>query len=447
MVMLSRFRTKMEFLEAADESAFEIQEARRYEKNFFLYGTSPYEALDHVYGARRLLDANRADVEKVVGVAATQSWLENLERYGNLLEELAGAANNPTFGDSARNQAEASLRRYGATILGDASDMIVRERLSMNSMIRTSMIVAALFLGFMVLLMLVIADQLARQVIRPVGILVQHVERIADGDFSPIKPKRRYADEFSTLTTAINKMLDELKVRQEQLLQSRKMAAVGTLTSGIAHELNNPLNNISLTVETLLDSSDEIAPERKLQLLTDIFTQVQRAAATVRNLLDFTRVDQPIFTAVSVSEVIGVTMKLVGNEMSLSDVTAHLDIAHDLPPVNGNPRNLQQVFLNLILNAVQAMPNGGDLRIAATREGDFARVEIQDSGVGIPAESVEKIFEPFFTTKEAGEGTGLGLSVSYSIIEKHRGRIEVVSRVGEGTTFIVFIPICRTEGG
>jgi signal transduction histidine kinase len=93
------------------------------------------------------------------------------------------------------------------------------------------------------------------------------------------------------------------------------------------------------------------------------------------------------------------------------------------------------------------MPNGGDLRIGATREGDFARVEIQDSGVGIPAESVEKIFEPFFTTKEAGEGTGLGLSVTYSIIEKHRGRIEVESRVGEGTTFIVFIPICRTEGG
>jgi len=441
MVMLSRFRTKMEFLEAADECAFEIQEARRYEKNFLLYGTSLYEALDHIYRARRLLDANMSDVERAIGIAAARSWLDNLEQYENLLAELAGAANDPARDENSRREAEANLRRYGAAILADASDMIVQERLAMNSMIRTAMIGAALFLGFMVLLMIVLADQLARQVIRPIGRFIQYVERIADGDFSPIRPARRYRDEFSTLAIAINRMLDELTVRQEQLLQSRKMAAVGTLTSGIAHELNNPLNNISLTVETLLDDYEETDHERKKKLLTDIFTQVQRAAATVRNLLDFTRVDQPVVTTVSIPEVIEVTVKLVGNELSLSSVTAELDVPPDLPPVSGNPRNLQQVFLNLILNAMQAMPNGGNLTIRATSVDGFIRVAISDTGIGIPADNLEKIFEPFFTTKEAGDGTGLGLSVSYSIIEKHGGRIEVESRVNEGTTFAVFLPM------
>jgi signal transduction histidine kinase len=298
----------------------------------------------------------------------------------------------------------------------------------------------------MVLLLIVLADQLARQVIRPIGRIVGHVERISKGDISPIKPGRKYRDEFSSLAIAINRMLAELRARQEQVLQSRKMAAVGTLTSGIAHELNNPLNNISLTVETLLDDFDSMEHDRVKQLLTDAFTQVERAAATVRNLLDFTRVDRPVFTAVSVAEIVDVTMKLVSNELSISNVAVHLDVAPDLPRVHGNPRNLQQVFLNLIMNAMQAMPDGGDLTIQGSREGDFIRVAVRDTGVGIAAEDMDQIFEPFFTTKQAGEGTGLGLSVSYSIIEKHGGRIDVQSRVGEGTTFFVLLPIHRTKG-
>jgi signal transduction histidine kinase len=322
--------------------------------------------------------------------------------------------------------------------------MIAEEKRSMNDMIRTAMIGTGASLGFMVLLMLLLADQLARQVLRPIGRFVHYVGRIAEGDFSPIRPTRSYKDEFSTLAIAINRMLDELKSRQEQLLQTRKMAAVGTLTSGIAHELNNPLNNISLTVETLLDDFDEVGDDRKKKLLNDIFTQVQRAGATVRNLLDFTRKDQPVFTAVSISEVLETTLTLVGNELSLAKVDVHLDVDPDLPTVSGNPRTLQQVFLNLFLNAMQAMPKGGELTVRAECEDGFLRVMVRDHGVGISDENLEKIFEPFFTTKQAGEGTGLGLSVSYSIVEKHGGRLEVESTLGEGTTFFVILPV-RTE--
>ena len=211
----------------------------------------------------------------------------------------------------------------------------------MDDMLRTASLGAIALLVLMVLLMIFLADQLARQVLRPIGRFIRYVGRIADGDFSPIVPARRYRDEFSTLAVAINRMLDELKIRQQQLLQSRKMAAVGTLTSGVAHELNNPLNNISLTVETLLDDFDDMEEEQKKTLLEDIFTQVQRASATVRNLLDFTRKDQPVFTSVSIPDLLEASLKLVGNELALARVEATVDVAADLPRVNGNPRNLR----------------------------------------------------------------------------------------------------------
>jgi two-component system NtrC family sensor kinase len=440
MVMLSRFQARMRFLEAADDLAFEMQEARRYEKNFFLYGTTLSDALDHAYRADRLLEANLQDVRQVIGPTATATWLDHLRRYEGLLERLAEAQSAPGFDDAQKRTAETELRRFGGAILDDASAMIAKEQQAMNGMIRTAMVAAGTFLGFMVLLMIFLADHLARQVLRPIGRFVRYVERIAQGDFSPIQPARRYRDEFSTLAVAINRMLDEIKVRQEQLVQSRKMAAVGALTSGIAHELNNPLNNISLTAETLLDD-DTTDPARRRTLLEDIFTQVQRASATVRNLLDFTRQDHPVFTTVSIVDVVSATLKLIGNELALAGVRSRVRIAPELPPVSGNPRNLQQVFLNLFLNAIQAMPQGGELVVEGDRADGFVRVAVQDSGVGISAENLDKIFEPFFTTKEAGEGTGLGLSVSYGIVANHGGRLEVSSRPGEGATFSVLLPI------
>ncbi len=445
ILMLSHVGSRTRFLEAMDECAYQIQEARRYEKNFFLYGTSPYDALDHIHRADRLLRANARAVERAIGEEEARRWGASLERYERLLQDLAGetGADRPRIDAASKREAETALRRSGTEILATASDLLARERESMEELLHTATLGAMGLLVVMVLLMALLADQLARQVLRPIGRFIRYVGRIADGDFSPIVPARRYRDEFSTLAVAINRMLDELTARQQQLLQSRKMAAVGTLTSGIAHELNNPLNNISLTVEALLDDFDDMEEARRKKLLEDIFTQVQRASATVRNLLDFTRKDQPVFTPVSVSDLVRASLKLVGNELTLAGVEATVDVPSDLPPVNGNPRNLEQVFLNLFLNALEVMPHGGTLDVTATLEGDVVRVAVRDSGPGIPPEHLDQVFEPFFTTKEAGEGTGLGLSVSYSIVEKHGGRLEVESQPGEGTTFTVSLPAAR----
>jgi len=139
--------------------------------------------------------------------------------------------------------------------------------------------------------------------------------------------------------------------------------------------------------------------------------------------------------------VIRDTAKLLGNEMKLAGVELRIDMDNPLPAVMGNPRNIQQVFLNLMLNAVQAMPGGGRLLVKGAVANGFLRVDIRDTGIGIPEENLAKIFEPFFTTKEPGAGTGLGLAVSYGIMEAHRGKITVESEVGKGTMFSVHLPL------
>ncbi|MEJ2477038.1 MAG: ATP-binding protein, partial [Desulfobacterales bacterium] len=170
------------------------------------------------------------------------------------------------------------------------------------------------------------------------------------------------------------------------------------------------------------------------------------ACATVRNLLDFTRKDQPVFTTVSVNDALQSTLNLLGNELSLGQVELELELGENLPLVAANPRHLQQLFLNLLLNAVDAMPEGGPLKVRSEVDKDgWVRVDVADSGVGIPEENLDKIFDPFFTTKEPGRGTGLGLSVSFGIAEQHGGRITVQSRPGAGTTFSVFLPRAKDQ--
>jgi len=197
-------------------------------------------------------------------------------------------------------------------------------------------------------------------------------------------------------------------------------------------------------VEALSDDFDAYSDADKRRMLDQIYTQVERASSTVRNLLDFTRKDRSAFTALDVSDAVRSAVRLVSNEAMLAGVGLAVDVNGGLPRVRANPHDLQQVFVNLFLNAIQAMPDGGELRVTAQPDADgFVRVDVSDTGIGIPAEHLEDIFDPFFTTKELGEGTGLGLSVSHSIVEKHGGRIVVESEPGKGTRFSVYLPMAQ----
>jgi two-component system NtrC family sensor kinase len=445
LMFISQFEVKIQFLEKLSEYSFEVQQARRFEKNFFLYGTNLQDALENVQAASDHLARNAEDVKRVAGERTYRAMEESLAGYQRTLEELLQLSGGGKPEPGPDNQKiELQLRRYGSRIIADTENLLERERVALNGMLRSFFLVLIGFLTIMFAAMALVAVLLIRAVLTPLRRFERYTDRIAGGDYSLIVPARRYRDEFSQLAIAINNMLQELESRQQQLIQSTKMAAVGSLTSGIAHELNNPLNNIGLVTEDLIDNLSERSTEQSLELLRQIETQVERASSTVRNLLDFTRNDKPVFTTVSIPEVIRDTARLLGNEMKLAGVELSIIMDDELPSVTGDPRNIQQVFLNLMLNAIQAMPQGGKLVVKGAVMDGFVRVDVQDTGTGIPEEDLARVFDPFFTTKEPGMGTGLGLAVSYGIIETHRGKIHVESALGKGSTFSVHLPL-KTE--
>jgi len=438
MVLVSRVGTLQEIIDRVSTYALEVEHARRYEKNYLLYGTGLEDAIAQVQAAHNQLRSSSASLRDLIGTRAFAKMEDNLVTYGRFLERLlVFRRSHPTdAAEGQRTEMEVDIRRHGAQVVADATDLIDRERLHLRTAIRTSWIVAASSLLFIMLAMVLVTYALARQVGKPLQRFVGYTQRIANGDFSPILPARRYRDEFSHLAVGINRMLFRLKEREAQLARTSRMVAVGTLTAGIAHELNNPLNNIGLNAEALHDGRNAYTADQKQKLLAEIVGQVERASATVRNLLDFTRVEKPVMVSLSLPKVVEEARRLVANEAAIKHVEFRVEMSANLPPVQGNPRDLHQVFLNLFLNAIQAMPEGGLIvvRGKATESGAI-EVEVVDTGVGIPEEDIDSVFDPFFTTKQVGAGTGLGLFVSLGIMEKHGGGITVRSRPGQGTTF------------
>jgi two-component system NtrC family sensor kinase len=248
--------------------------------------------------------------------------------------------------------------------------------------------------------------------------------------------------------------MEELERTQNQLVQSAKLAAVGELAAGVAHEVNNPLTSIIGFTTLILDDMHDADPLRAD--LEVIEREAMRCKSIVRGLLDFSRQTEPQIVPTDVCEVLQSTAALVRHQATMAGVTIRETYDTPLPPVPLDPDQIKQVFLNLMTNGIQAMPGGGELRIVTCLLGPQAgqvgeghvAVEFHDTGVGIPQENLYRIFDPFFTTKETEEGTGLGLSISQSIVEKHGGRIKVTSQEGKGSVFSVLLPLAKgqTEG-
>jgi signal transduction histidine kinase len=254
------------------------------------------------------------------------------------------------------------------------------------------------------------------------------------------------AIENAQLYEAVRQSMRKLEETQAQLIQSAKLAAVGELAAGVAHEINNPLTSIIGFTRLLLEDLSAEDPMR-----TDLEMIDREAARTrqiVRSLLDFARAGDPVLAATDLNALVEEAVILVCTRSVLAKVSLEKDLS-SLPPVMLDANQIKQVLVNLLNNAVQAMPEGGRLNISTRlAEGEvdgairqMAAVCVSDSGVGIPPEDLVRVFDPFFTTKEVGQGTGLGLSVSYSIVEKHGGRIEVESALGDGSTFTLLLPI------
>ncbi len=254
--------------------------------------------------------------------------------------------------------------------------------------------------------------------------------------------KGQLEDWAKTLETKVAERTEELRQIQDQLIRSEKLASLGEIVAGIAHELNNPLTGI-LVLASIMERRPDLDRDLREDLAT-VVHESKRCARIVKGLLDFSRVNQPQKSLADVNQILENTLALIGTQSIFHDVVFEKDYAPHLPAIMADANQLEQVFINLILNAGQAMPTGGTLRLETAGENGHLRIGISDTGCGIRPEHMQRIFDPFYTTKDT-QGTGLGLSVSYGIVENHGGTIEVDSTPGAGTTFTIRIPIGETE--
>jgi len=211
----------------------------------------------------------------------------------------------------------------------------------------------------------------------------------------------------------------------------------------VAHELNNPLNNITLTAHMFLEDYDSLDDDERKDMIQDVISESGRSKKIISNLLDFARESSSQMETLDLTELLQETITLASNQVKLSGIKIEFHATDNLPRVHGDIQQLQQVFLNLILNAVDASSKGDRIQaiVLPADDPNYVAVKVIDSGAGIPEHILSSIFDPFFTTKGKGKGTGLGLSVSQGIVAKHGGRISVSSKEGQGTTFTVTLPI------
>jgi two-component system NtrC family sensor kinase len=284
--------------------------------------------------------------------------------------------------------------------------------------------------------------------IRPILGLHQIMMRAGRGDLAARADDRR-RDEVGELAGAFNRMMDELedtreleRARQAQLAHTEKMAAMGTLAAGVAHEVNNPLAGILTCIETIRDNPED--SDLRARYLELVEQGIKRISHTVENLLDFSRPREMRLEPTSINHNLQHVAELVEYNLRKNHVEVRLELDGHEPVVLADHFQMEQLFLNLVLNAAQAMRKGGTLTLRTRRRGGNIVAEVIDTGEGIPADVRDRIFDPFFTTRGVGQGTGLGLAVSYSIVSAHGGAIEVESTVGVGSTFRVVLPARET---
>ena len=427
-------------------------EIRRFEKNYFLYHQAAdlAENREYVGRARALLREHNLTFEALDEPARIGHLAGDLERYAALMEEYGQ-------GRDTENLA-GNIRKTGKEIVTVAEALAKAERNTLQALLdRHRQILLGSVTG-LTLLVIVIGQLLSRRVVRPLKQMETSMNAVAAGQLAKLEMAAEDR-EILSLTQAFNHVIQELELRQGQLVRSEKLASLGTLLSGVAHELNNPLSNIATSCEILVDEIDADAPAYKQELLSQIDSETWRARRIVRSLLDYARDREFIRESLHVAPLVEETLRLMRGQIP-AQVSVSNQIPEDLT-IQGDKQRLQQAFLNLIRNAIEAAADSGDVQIAARRvcgdrcsgppgrlvvgqcagHGEMAEIEVRDNGHGIASAILPRIFDPFFTTKDVGKGLGLGLFIVFEIIEEHRGCIAVESEPGKGTAFFVRLPL------
>lgn len=431
----------MQLFELAEELNSTLLEMRRYEKNYFLY-RQEFNYEENVTYTNQLdleLQQEREKLSAALGEKNYSHFVDYVHDYSSLMNQLQKA-------DCKKNDCndlQGRIRGTGQNLLLLANQLVANERRSIDLLLQKMIPLPLISLVLLVVLLSFVIFFIGEKVIRPLARITRESEAVAKGAFQRITPYGDAKNEIHHLVSTINRMMDELEKRQEELIQSRKIASIGTLTAGIAHEINNPVNNLSLLLEALIEDGKNMDDEERDQLYHDAMDQADRTSKIVKNLLEFSRASHPRVEDVDLSEIVDKTTRLLSNEFKLNDIHFVKEVQERLPAIRLDKSGLQQVLLNLFLNSIQAMEKGGKLKVWIGREekSNEIRLDVADNGPGILPEHIDQIFDPFFTTKKEGVGTGLGLSVSYNIIKKNGGRMEVQSQPGKGTCFSIFLPL------
>ncbi len=435
-----------------------VLEIRRFERNFFLHRqvADLQENARQINLARDSMTANRADFLAI----APKARLDDLQTLLNDYQRQMSAFATLESDGGKLALMEPRVRTLGKEVVAIAQDMASSERRQIQATLASfrTLLLGAIFC--MALLIVAIGRVLSQRVVRPLKEMEVSVAAISANRRETLSAPSDDR-EILSIIAAFNHMLKELDIRQKSLMRSERLVSLGTMLSGVAHELNNPLSNISTSCQILQEEVEESDHATQKIYLQQIDQQTERARNIVRSLLDFSREKEFRKETVLLRPLVQQTVGFVRGEVSAKSVV-QLDIPEDLV-VAADAQRLQQVFVNLIRNALEGLGADGRIVIAAQRmhpdgppggtalgsgceaDGEVVEISIADNGPGIAPEILPRIFDPFFTTKDVGHGMGLGLFVVYEIVDEHGGCIAVESTPGQGATFRIRLPQAETE--
>lgn len=493
-VIFLEIRKEIRYLELSDTVRSRTLQLRRHEKNFILYGDSKESERFHAY-----LEELDVTLKQAVPVYKTKSLLTlhtKIEEYGRrfghiedivrkfhgefdglkssypkyalffplvestflerpmvnaeLLKKifLLAPDNKLIMGLSELDAETSALRKNGEEILNLSNDLDKSAREKVENSI--SLLQAEVLVLFPLFLVVGIGTlfMIGHSVVSRLKILTNAVAKAGKGDFSSLEvPEKR--DEVGILMTTFNKMENDLMTRDvelarknDELHRARKLASIGTLASGVAHELNNPLNNIYLSAQILEKETQESNNPIVKEIVGDIVGQTIRVKGIVGDLLEFARGREPNRKEIEMNELIRKAYKLVSMTADTDRVNFTLNTDPGSIIIDADPEQLERVFINLFSNAVDAMSGAGDLAVTVSRNGEaYIKIKVSDTGKGMPGDALEKVFEPFYSTKD--KGTGLGLAIAFNIIKRHGGKISAESEEDRGTVFTIILPARR----
>lgn len=418
-------------------------EIRRYEKNFIIRHDDEdfNKVIEYIEAAKKAVPQVLEDLKIMPQpphlqdlAAKLVAYETNFRAFKEQCDSKEGLLNCPL-----RDQ----VRSLGQDLVTITEDLALFEQLKTTAFIEKVKISLAKAVLFLVLLSIFTITLLYNSIIKPLKKVENAANDIANGTFSllPVDDKK---GEVRSVLRAFNKMVGDLEEQQEQLFQAKKLSSIGTLASGTAHQINNPLNNIATSCQLALTEVNAKDNPMAVQMLETINQETERAGEIVRGLLEFSRAQTFSLQSCSLVTLATRVKRLVASEIP-SGINLDLDIPDDIV-LFVDVQKLIEALLNLCINGIQAIeapPGEVVIRAQKDEAGENAVITVSDTGTGIDKEHLSKIFDPFFTTKNAKNGTGLGLAVVYGIIKKQQGSIRVESELGEGTSFIVTLPLSR----